>query len=163
MNATVLQYILSNNPYTAKHFKGFCTYDIPLPNKFSKPAIFILNTDRWYGVGEHWCVANFISDDVCEFFDSFGKAPCYYNFDNILYKHVKHIVYNPFRVQGFQPTCGHHCLYFVLFRYYGYCASYILNVLLKHDNLFDLERNDETVFKFIKDCFGEVYARFIDM
>jgi len=162
MNGGVIQDILENNIYTAPHFKGFCTPDLPLPSQFSKPAIFILNTDRWYGEGEHWCVANFISDDICEFFDSYGKPPCYYNFDKIMYAHVKHIVYNPFRVQGSQPTCGHHCLFFILLRYFGFGASFILNKLLKHNSLTDLERNDETVFSYIKYNYGSMYSDFIE-
>jgi hypothetical protein len=162
MNGGVIQYILGNNPYTAKFFKGFCTYDLPLPKNFSKPAIFILNTDRWYGDGEHWCVVNFVSDNVCEFFDSYGKPPCYYNFDKILYPHVKNIVYNKFRVQGLKPTCGHHCLFFILFRYYGYSSSFILKKVFRHKTLADLERNDSIVYDYIKNNFGAHYATFID-
>jgi len=163
MNASIIQHILGNNPYTSRYFQGFCTYDIPLPKNFQKPAIFLLNTDKWFGPGEHWCVANFVSDEICEFFDSFGNPPCYYNFDKNMYKHVKHIVHNSFRVQGSQPTCGHHCLFFVLFRYYGYDASFILNTLLTHTNLDDLERNDRIVFNYIKKYFGDIYARFVDL
>jgi hypothetical protein len=161
MNGSIIKHILGNNPYTAQYFQGFCTPDLPLPKKFSKPAIFILNTDKWYGEGEHWCVANFISDDICEFFDSYGKPPCYYNFDKIIYKHAKDIVYNKFRVQGLPPTCGHHCLFFVLFRYYGYKASVILNKLLKHKTKADLRKNDTIVYNYIKNYFGEPYAAFV--
>jgi hypothetical protein len=160
MNGTVIEHILGENMYTKRYFKGFGSYDLPLPKNFIKPAIFILNTDKWSGPGEHWCVANFISDDICEFFDSYGKAPCFYNFDKVLYEHAKHVVYNPFRVQGFNPTCGHHCLFFVLFRYYGYNASTIFKELLLHKKLSDLGDNDQMVFNYIKDFFGHSFADF---
>lgn len=161
MNGSVIQYILANNPFTSKYYKGFCTYDLDLPPTFSKPAVFILNTDRWYGAGEHWCVANFLSDDVCEFYDSYGKPPCYYNFDKILYPRVKNVVFNPHRFQGETPTCGHHCLFYVLHRYYGYSPAYILNELLSHNQKSDLPRNDAIVYNFIAKNFGEMYARFV--
>jgi hypothetical protein len=70
MNGSVIEDILRNSPYTENYFKGFCTYDLPLPKNFTKPAIFILNTDKWLGPGEHWCVVNFISDDICEFLEN---------------------------------------------------------------------------------------------
>ena len=161
MNGSVIQHILSKNPFTSKYYRGFCTFDLELPNNFSKPSIFILNTDRWYGAGEHWCVANFISEDVCEFFDSYGKPPCYYNFDKILYPRTKTLLYNPYRLQGSKPTCGHHCLFYALLRYYGYSSNSIINELLSHNSVRDLERNDSIVFNYISKNFGEFYANFV--
>lgn len=161
MNGSVIEYILENNPYTSKYYHGFGTFDLELPRTFRKPAIYILNTDRWYGAGEHWCVANFVSDQVCEFFDSYGQPPCYYNFDKILYPHVENIVYNSFRVQGLQPTCGHHCLLYTLFRYYGYSASFILNNIYAHKTAADLKTNDMIAYNYISQYFGNVYAQFV--
>lgn len=156
MRGIVIEHILKTNPATSNYYQGFNTFDIPLPDSLTKPAIIVLNTDNFEGPGEHWCVANFLANDVCEFFDSYGKKPCYYNFDKILYAHCKTIVYNPFRVQGNLPMCGHHILFFILKRYNGVSAAEILNSLYSKTDLF---YNDMLVYKFIEHNFGETFAR----
>ena len=157
MNARVIEHILSTNPYTYHAFQGFNTFDIPLP-RITHPAIIILNTDCAEGPGEHWCVANFVDNNICEFFDPYGFSPCFYDFDKIIYKKAKRILYNPDRLQGDLPTCGHHCLFYVLKRYYGNTPDCILNHLYKKD---DRSYNDAMVYDFIKNEFGYNYAKFL--
>lgn len=154
MNGRVIEHILTSDPYTRTAYKGFNTFDIPLKKKFSRPAIIILNTDYEDGVGEHWCVANFVNNDICEFFDSYGQQPCFYHFDKIIYKQCEKIVSNPFCVQGFSNVCGHHCLFYVLHRYWGYDDVFILNMYSKTDLL----SNDRMVYEFIAKNYGETCA-----
>lgn len=162
MNGSIIQHILANSPFTAEYYKGFCTFDLELPVKFSTPSIFILNTDRWYGEGEHWCVANFLSDGICEFYDSYGKPPCYYNFDSLLYARAADIIFNPICLQGSKPTCGHHCLFYILHRYYGYSPWQITHeLLMPEERSQDLALNDNTVYQYILTNYGKMYATFI--
>lgn len=156
MKGIVLDHILKTNPATSAYYQGFNTFDIPLPASLTKPGIIILNTDKFDGPGEHWCAANFLSNGVCEFFDSYGNKPCFYDFDKILYAHCKSIVYHPSRVQGDLPMCGHHVLFYILKRYNGFSPDIIFNKLYSKS---DLNYNDIMVYKFIENNFGNSFAK----
>lgn len=147
-------HILRTNPATSYYFAGLNPYDIDLPKFDTLPAIIVLNTDKLTGKGEHWCVANFLPNNACEFFDPYGILPCFHDFDKILYKRCSSIYYNSHRVQGLFPVCGHHCLFYILQRYWGNTPATVLNMYSK-----DLIRNDLMVYKFIVENFGESFAR----
>jgi hypothetical protein len=157
MNGAVIQTILTRDPYTAPWFRGFVTRDLSLPNKFNKPALFILNTDTSKGPGEHWCALIIFNKRRCEFFDPYGKHPATYGFEKLIDEHVTATVYNPVMVQGKMPVCGHHCLFYVLHRARGLSPHYIINKLYTPGNL---KKNDATVFRFAR-RFGAKYAALV--
>ena len=161
MNGVVLHHILATNKFTKHCFQGFLAPDLQLPDILKKPALFILNTDMSDGPGQHWCVAVFPAgkNNICEFFDSFGKSPDFYNFTHTLSKHCKKIIYNEYAVQGFNsPTCGHHCLFFALHRCANKSVRFILNQFYSSKNL---TKNDRRVYNFINKKFGSVFAKFV--
>jgi hypothetical protein len=157
MNSSVITHILTRDPYTASWFHGFSAADLTLPDKIKrKPALFILNTDTADGPGEHWCAVIIRNKNVCEFFDSYGLHPRVYNFEAQLLKHCNKIQFNEFRVQGDNPTCGHHCLFFALKRARGVT---IRDLFTKYYSSKNLNGNDRMVFKYVKK-FGDAFSQF---
>jgi hypothetical protein len=156
MNGAVLKYIFQTNVYTKKQFGGFSSPDLPLPKIRRYPTFFILNTDLAKGPGEHWCLFIAVNKRHNEFFDPYGNPPTIYDFDTALYKKVDDIVYNDKCVQGFAPTCGHHCIFFGIHRAMGYSMDHIVNKLYTEN----ITRNDFKVFNFVKNMYGEDFANF---
>jgi len=156
MNGSVINHILTSNPYTKHWYNGFSSPDLPLPHITKYPSLIVLNTDTTDGPGEHWCILIVFNNDEAEFFDSYGQSPQTYNFHNSIFEHVKKIKYNTRRVQGKLPTCGHHCLFYSVLRANGFSLNNIMSNKYS-ENLFN---NDVTVFNFIKNSYGELYAKF---
>lgn len=157
MEGSVLEKILSKDPYTSPWFQGFAHPDVCIQKIFSsksmRPELFVLNTDVSDGPGIHWCLAIFYPPSHCEFFDPFGFHPKYYKFGPVLEDRALHIVWNSFRVQSFlSSSCGHHCLYYALKRARG--NSY--DEIMKEFSPVNFAYNDQVVFKFLKDNFGEI-------
>jgi hypothetical protein len=157
MNAAVLTHVLSTNSYTDTLFQGFFTPDTDLPKKFKKPALFVLNTDESEGPGEHWCIVFLWNKNMCEFFDSYGMSPSLYKFDSILLKYANRLIFNEFRVQGSQPTCGHHCLFYAINRCMGKSRE---NILEQMYSASDLAKNDRLVYNYIMRKYGTVFSQF---
>ena len=155
MNGAVITHILSRDPYTSSWFQGFSSPDLPLPRIRRKPALFILNTDNSQGPGEHWCVAIIRNRNICEFFDSYGFPPAVYKFEKQLLDHSKTILYNEFRIQGTEPTCGHHCLFYALKRGRGLTSKHICEKMYTTDQ----KKNDRMVYNYIKQ-YGDVIAQY---
>lgn len=154
MDGLQIAYLLSLDKYTSRYFKGYGMRDTPvLPSPKSKSALYILNTDKSSGPGEHWCAA-FFDDCKGEFFDPFGMPPHTYNFPNLLEtQSVGNILYNNIMVQDLESdACGFHCIFYSHFRCRGYSMKEILNMY----NYKNLKRNDEMVIEFVKK-FGKVY------
>lgn len=81
MNGHQLANFLSLDKFTSKYFKGLLMRNSSeLPHKNEDTCLYVVNTDDVSGRGEHWCVA-FFSNEVCDFFDSFGQNPAVYGFD----------------------------------------------------------------------------------
>jgi len=156
MNGSVINHILSTNTHTNKWYNGFSSPDIPLPNIKKYPSLVILNTDTTDGPGEHWCVLIIYNRNKSEFFDSYGQSPSFYHFDKPIFEQVNNIQFNNVRVQGSYPTCGHHCLFFSILRAAGHSMKNIL--LNKYSN--HLLNNDQLVYNFIKNSYGNLYAQF---
>ena len=113
MNTEDINTILSTNSVTKDTFLGVFALD-ELPK--SK-----LMMDRWFLVcnccpislpGEHW-VLMFYENDEIQFFDSFGKAPDFYNGMErfILEQNPGAVSFNPEQFQSFgSDACGHYCV-----------------------------------------------------
>ena len=149
MNGGTLIKILTSS-WTKKWFQGISTIDLPLPISNIKPALFILNTDTSNGPGEHWCAVLILNNSICEFFDPYGKSPEIYGFETILLNVTNNIKYNKKCVQGFLPTCGHHCIYFSIHRALGYSMNEIIQCFYTND----IQQNDEIVLDFMETKFN---------
>ena len=157
INGSVITHILKSDPYTSKWFQGYSTPDLPLPAIVRhKPALIVLNTDKSTGPGEHWCVV-IINKNECEFFDSYGQSPEYYDFDVRFYDLCNTIYYNEFQIQGDLPTCGHHCLFFSFHRARGIPVKQIIQ---KYYSPTDLLKNDRMVFSFVQKI-NPIFASFV--
>jgi hypothetical protein len=158
MNGAVIQKVLARHTATKNIYKGFASVDTSLKKIKKYPVLFILNTDNSSGPGEHWCVAYFQNKHICEFFDSYGLSPDFYGFTKQLLKLAKQIKFNSFPVQGLQPTCGHHCLYYSIQRCRNNSSKFILSKLYKFN---DTKFNDLLVYNFVKNNYCSAYAEFL--
>jgi len=157
MNGAVLKYVFQTNVYTKNWYGGFSSPDLPLPRVKKYPTLFVLNTDVTTGPGEHWCLILLLSKKHNEFFDPYGNSPTLYNFDKSIFDSVDDVIYNDTCVQGLAPTCGHHCIFFGIHRAIGYPMEHIVKKLYSQN----LCKNDNMVFNFVKDTYGESFAKFI--
>lgn len=154
MNSKRIQHILTLDPYAKLVFSGFGYPDLPLLIK-KFPALLILNTDKSTGPGEHWCVSFFRNNKYCEFFDPYGMSPDVYNFTERIFEHCSTIQYNKKQVQGLnQSTCGHHCIFFTLYRSRGIPCETILSNIYSNN----IDSNDKLVYNFMKQ-FGSIMSR----
>lgn len=154
MDGWTIARFLSLDPYTSKWFKGYGMQDsFELPFANSKKALYILNTDKSNGPGEHWCAVLF-NNSHGEFFDPFGMPPTLYGFRKLLNsKDVSKIVYNSTPVQHlFSNACGYHCLFYS----YHKCRGYSLDEIIQMYDITDTEKNDQMVVEFVTE-FGKIY------
>lgn len=150
MEASTLSRVFTSDPCTRRMFHGHLACDTPIDKLLFTPALFVLNTDKSTGPGEHWCIAIIFDRDRTEFFDSFGKKPSHYGFDKILLPHTNHIFFNEYPVQtAFSSTCGHHCIFWALHRSHGKPANEIMKFYTS-----DCVRNDRMVHGFVCYHFG---------
>jgi hypothetical protein len=153
MDGFRMEHVLLSTPGISDCFVGFGSPDIPLQQTNKKRAVYILNTAVSSEPGEHWCVVC-LEKTKSFFFDSYGQSPDEYNFENVVSKY-KDIRYNTRPVQGvLAATCGHHCLYFCVKYGYGETPDDILNSYSSN-----LTANDNKVYRFIRENYGEVIAR----
>lgn len=114
----------------------------------SYPCIIVVNTDRSYQPGEHWCLF-FIEHkgDAVEFYDSYGLgirafAREFYDFAR---KNARGIYCNNIQLQNESSTvCGDYCLYFAYRRLQGKTPCEIYDEF----SVSDLKDNDAKVRKF---------------
>ena len=114
---------------TTKFFRGTFACD-QLPPKFSKPALFIVNTDPSNKPGEHWIGLFIDRSGRGEYFDSFGLPPLNKYINNFLSINCQNgILYNPRTLQCFECiTCGHYCIAYVKFRSIGKTFCEFINL-----------------------------------
>lgn len=161
MESTVLENILSSDEFAGKWFSGFahpdtCSQILSKDREKSTPRFYVLNTDKSYGGGEHWCLVFFFTPSNCEFFDPLGFHPETYGFDVPLLEHASLITYNNVRVQSLlSSTCGHHCIYYALMR----CRRRGPGDILRTYDPSSLAANDAMVFKFVWANFGPISAK----
>lgn len=97
--------------------------------------LYIFNTDPHQKKGEHW-VAMYVNNDLCEFFDSFGKSPNYYHkfWHDYLLKKSKKYIYNKSKLQNpSTEDCGKFCIFYVVLRSKGINFETILELVGKTD------------------------------
>ena len=95
-----IEKILTTDKITSKIFLGaFAKNEVP--TKFKLPACFIANTQSRNKPGQHWLAFYYDVKGNCYFFDSYGRSPVYYNFENYIEKTAKSCYYSDNRIQGY--------------------------------------------------------------
>ena len=110
-----IEKILTTDKITSKIFLGaFAKNEVP--TKFKLPACFIANTQSRNKPGQHWLAFYYDVKGNCYFFDSYGRSPIYYNFENYIEKTAKSCYYSDNRIQGYSYICGLYCIFYLLFK-----------------------------------------------
>ena len=160
MDGYTISNFLSLDPYTNRYFEGFVMQDsekFPNLNQIDQnnPGLYVMNTDRKGGRGEHWCVAFIYQGDDCriaEFFDPYGLGLYAYNFQHLFASSSDYVVQSIKTVQGlFSKACGHHCLFYSFHRCRGFSLSDILKMYSNN-----LSQNEHMVINFLHQ-FGRHY------
>lgn len=145
MNSSQINKILKNDEVSKKFFIGVLPRD-KLPNKIKWPSALILNTDKSDQPGEHWLALYYDENGVCEFFDSFGFHPDFYNITSYLKSTSNSFIYNNKTLQGiFSEYCGNYCVLFLLIRCRNFSLKYFLEFFDKNT-----EKNDLFIKSLIK-------------
>ena len=110
-----IEKILTTDKITSKIFLGaFANNEVT--TKFKLPARFIANTQSRNKPGQHWLAFYYDFKGNCYFFDSYGRSPIYYNFENYIEKTAKSCYYSDNRIQGYSYICGLYCIFYLLFK-----------------------------------------------
>ena len=145
MNSWQINKILTRDEVTKKYFIGVLARD-KLPNKLNWPSALIFNTDKSDKPGEHWLALYYDEKGVCEFFDSFGFHPDFYNLTQYIKSTSKKFIFNKKTLQGlFSEYCGNYCVLFLLIRCRNFSLDYFLDFF---DN--NTEKNDLFIKSLIK-------------
>lgn len=97
------------------------------------PLSVIINTSKSNIINRgHWVCLIVWNKSNCEFWDSYGKSPGYYNIEFPIFLKYKTVSKD---VQGFNSrVCGLYCLEFIIMRSHGYSVEY-------HHKLYSTDRN----------------------
>lgn len=137
-----------------------------LPKTFSKPAAFIVNTDKQNAPGQHWVAIYVDAKGNCEYFDSFGLPPFIPDHLNFMRKHSKHsVTSNKMSLQGFESSvCGHYACMYIL----GKACNISLNTFVKSMNVGTPYDNDAHIIILFMKYFSSkerrienVYSQFL--
>lgn len=94
---------------TKNIFKGVYACDT-LPNRFSLPALFIVNLSSKREPGSHWVLIFINKIRTCYYFDSFGMHAKNKHISFFMKKHAKSIRHNNRQLQHITSTkCGRFC------------------------------------------------------
>jgi len=147
MNTLQIEELLKSDPWTKKIFKGVFARD-QLP-KIIYPSAYIVNTQPIAEPGEHWIAIYFDENKNGECFDSYGLPPQVYGLDAFMDRNSKRWTYNQKTLQSlFSATCGHYCIYFILFRSRGHSMQSITSRFSKN-----LTENDRKITRFVRTHF----------
>ena len=130
----------------------WCKYlKIPINNVLSRDtkaphnhilAIFIYNLEPSYMSGSHW-IATYVTDNVINYFDSFGLPPFQEMVDHVKKKNLTLLHQNQ-QIQHLNTTtCGYFCLYFLNEMHKGVDYFDLLQVFD-----FDTNKNEKFIEKY---------------
>ena len=146
MNASEIEGALRSNRFAKQYLVVVFAAD-QLPTK-EFPGAYIVNTNTSSQPGQHW-VAFFTTEESTECFDSFGENPSAYS------KYIAEWLKGDFQVvqcetlQSRDSTvCGQYCIYFIIFRSYGFSYEDMMSSLTERT-----EVNDKFVCKFVNKFF----------
>ena len=121
MDTCQLTHAIQQDQIMSQTFMGVFPSDM-IPNPVNTGSI-IANTDTSDEDGTHW-VAMYRQDNICDFFDSYGRQPFKNKFLGTKY------TYNQIKLQSdYSPVCGQYCLYFLYFRSRNYNLDEIVESL----------------------------------
>ena len=121
------------------------------------PTCLIANTDPTNKPGKHWVAMYLESPGVCEFFDSYGRAPAG-TFACFLQNYTSDVNFNAIRIQGpLSNSCGPYCIYYLCARIRGRTMKSIVG-----DFSMNLPLNDVSVSEFVRRNF-DVNVKTYDM
>ena len=110
MNTIQLNEILSRDSFTKNIFLGTFAFD-NLPTILNYPTCLIINNQSSTQPGCHWIAAYFNKNRTCEFFDSYGNSPAFFELSNYLKHNSTSIFYNKTRLQSYSSeNCGYFCI-----------------------------------------------------
>lgn len=146
MNSTQLHRILSTNVHTQKNFLGVFASD-QLPIRIRRyPVCFIANVDPASEHGSHWLAFYLYSSQHLEFFDSFGRAPSY--FQGPIWNYIRRfpcVKFNEMTLQSnVSAVCGQYCIYYLYCKCRGYSLRDVLRSFVSHELW-----NDRNVYDFV--------------
>jgi len=123
MNTEQIERLLKKDPYARKIFRKVCARD-EMRTVNVRPSAYIINSHPSTKPGEHW-IAMFFTD--------------------VLKRNSKSWSFNKKTLQSlFSKTCGHFCVYYILFR----CRGKSMSSLTSHFTA-NLTDNDRRITTFI--------------
>lgn len=129
--------------------KDVCPADY-IPSRIrNKPSAYIVNDEDHQLPGSHWLAFYFPEEGPCEFFDSAGQKPEYYQerFRRVLIGNGPGYVFNDRVLQNSESyTCGLFTLYFLWRRCQGYSMRDIVEGVFSED----VENNEQIVVHFLE-------------
>lgn len=142
MRTEELEMYMLKDPYIRRFYGGVVARN-EIPLVFTKPSIFIVNTDPTNLPGKHWFVLFYNTNSVNEQFNSTGQPP-QVDIQAQLVRNGMKYMYNNKRVQSFtSSTCGEFALFYSYFRCRGFTFQEILDMFTS-----DLENNETIVNMF---------------
>jgi hypothetical protein len=145
--------ILCWDQRTCPHFKGVYPSDM-LPDKFSLPAAFVVNTDESTQEGTHWVAYHFDKRGNVDYFDPYGLPPVNDNlrsfFRCVGAGGVRR--YNAVQLQGdMSESCGYYCILFLTARAQGKTMSQFVNKFERPEQIYDA-----AVESYVKSVYSKV-------
>lgn len=115
--------------------------------RYIEGQFVISNTQTSDQPGEHWVTFYFPRDEPCEFFDSMGNLPEYYDvgFEDVL-ERTKYFVSTDQIQDSKSDICGLYCIYYVMYRHAGIGMKELLSIF----DVFQKKRNDVLVMEKIR-------------
>ena len=132
---------ISNDIWGRKHFLGVFPFDKKPKIRFY-PSCLILNNQNHNQPGQHWIALYFHSKNICEFFDSLGMSPEFYNLLDYIKLYSKQVNFASYPIQDNSSYyCGYYCIYFILLRSRNLEFKFILDLFEKKN----LKNNDKKI------------------
>ena len=144
MNTLQIERLLKRDAASRYLFRKVCALDELEPASF--PSAYVINSQTSDQPGEHWVAVYFDRHGRGEYFDSYGLPPEILGLEPYMNQNASRgWIYNRKTLQGmFSTTCGHYCVYYLLFRCRGVPLHAIVSPFTA--NLYD---NDRRVTDFI--------------
>ena len=145
MNTAELQHVLRTDPGMSRFSVGVFPSD-KIPK--NTPGCMIINEDTHRKPGSHWIALFVRGDDICEYFDSYGRKPAATGVKRFLAGQQDVLEITRKLQAPMATSCGQHCLYFLYHRCRGVSYSDIVDSYSPRQ-----AENDELVTSFINDKF----------
>ena len=124
---------INRDYYSKKNFFGVFPRN-RLPDVFSYPCSYVINTDPSTQPGEHWLGFYYDKNGNCDFFDSFGNPPSFYGLENYIKLQSTDFCYNSQQLQHENSgVCGYYVIHFIQMRSRHFTLSQIVSLFSTED------------------------------